>query len=220
MSCAMFPYRYSPLSQMPDSIRLLRLMPNQDDTANIQCELFEYALQESNKASRLYEALSYVWGNFEKVQCIFIDNQYLEVTLSIHAVLLRLRDRNIPQIIWVDAVCINQDDTREKVHHIQLMAKIYGKASSVIVWLGEGADDSDLALEAIRLRVAGQYTNTTNKEMIQQAILRLLQRPWFRRIWVRSRRSTISAGVLKVDLGTSGSCRSSTYPDHVWSHGD
>ena len=63
------------------------------------------------------------------------------------------------------------------------MAKVYGKASRVIIWLGERANNSNVALEAIR--AAGKPTNTSNKEMIQQAILPLLQRPWFRRIWVR-----------------------------------
>ena len=168
---------------MLDSIRLLRLMPNENDTANIRCELFEYALRESDKATHPYEALSYVWGNSDKRQPIFIENQCLAVTLNLHAALLRLRDHDIPRIIWVDAVCINQEDTQEKEHQIQSMAKIYGKASRVIVWLGERADDSDVALEAIR--AAGNPTNISDREMIQQAILPLLQRPWFQRIWVR-----------------------------------
>ena len=168
---------------MPDSIRLLRLIPNKNDTANIRCELFEYTLQESDKVTHLYEALSYAWGGSDKPRSIFIDNQYLAVTLNLHAALLRLRDRDIPRIIWVDAVCINQENEQEKEHQIQSMAKIYGKASRVIVWLGERADDSDGALEAIR--AVDKPTNTSNKEMIQQAILPLLQRPWFRRIWVR-----------------------------------
>jgi hypothetical protein len=158
-------------------------MPNNTDTADIRCELFEYALRESDKATHLYEALSYVWGGSDKPKSIFIDNQYLAVTLNLHVALLRLRDRGIPRFIWVDAVCINQEDEQEKEHQIQSMAKIYGKASRVIVWLGERADDSDVALEAIR--AADKPTNTLNKEIIQQAILPLLQRPWFRRIWVR-----------------------------------
>jgi Heterokaryon incompatibility protein (HET) len=183
MSSAMPQYSYPPLSQVPDSIRLLRLLPNKNNTADIHCELFEYALQDSEKAAHPYEALSYVWGDSDKRRSIFIDNQYLAVTLNLYAALLRLRDHDIPRIVWVDAVCINQEDKQEKGHQIQSMAMIYGKASRVIVWLGERADDSDLALEAIR--AAGKPTNTSNKETIQKAILSLLQRPWFRRIWVR-----------------------------------
>jgi hypothetical protein len=169
---------------MPNSIRLLRLMPNENNTANIRCELFEYALRESDKATHPYEALSYVWGNEDKRQSLIIDNQYLGVTRNLHAALLRLRDRDITRVIWVDAVCINQADEKEKEHQIQSMAKIYGKASRVIVWLGETADDSDGALEAIRT-ARKKFTNSPNEEMIPKAILLLLQRPWFRRIWVR-----------------------------------
>jgi len=179
-------YRYSTLSREPDSIRLLRLMPNRNNEAIIRCELFQYALQESDKATYPYEALSYVWGGSDKPQSIFIGNQYLAVTVNLHAALLRLRDHDIARIIWVDAVCINQEDDKEKTHQVQSMAQIYGKASRVIVWLGERADDSDVALEVIR--AAGKKsTNASNREKIQQTVLPLLQRPWFRRIWVRQR---------------------------------
>jgi hypothetical protein len=52
------------------------------------------------------------------------------------------------------------------------MAKIYSKASRVIVWLRERADNSDVALKAIR--AVGKFTNSLNKEIIQQAIPLLL----------------------------------------------
>jgi hypothetical protein len=73
------------------------------------------------------------------------------VTVNLHEALSHLRDRSIERIIWVDAVCINQNDGEEKGQQIQLMAKIYGQASRVLVWLGEAADNSDQALEEIRL---------------------------------------------------------------------
>jgi hypothetical protein len=87
--------------------------------------------------------------------------------------------------IWVDAVCINQENEEEKGHQIQSMARIYGQANRVIVWLGEAADNSDRAVEEIRTAAGRQSTNSSNEKSIQQAILALLQRPWFRRIWVR-----------------------------------
>ena len=64
------------------------------------------------------------------------------------------------------------------------MAKIYSQASSVIDCLGEAADNSDQALKEIR--AAGRKaTHSLNNETIQLAVLALLQRNWFRRIWVR-----------------------------------
>jgi len=176
--------RYSPLPLGSD-IRLLRLMPHKDGTAPIQCQLFDYSLQESGKKTHLYEALSYVWGGSDKPRSISIDKYNLPVTVNLHAALSRLRDRFLERIIWVDAVCINQVDLKEQGLQVQLMAKIYSKANRVIVWLGEMEPDSDQVLEDIRLAANKESTERSKKEMNQQSILNLLQRPWFQRIWVR-----------------------------------
>jgi hypothetical protein len=177
-------YRYSPLPLGPGSIRLLRLMPNEDETANIQCELFNYSLQESDKRTHPYDALSYVWGGSYKPRSISVDEHDLPVTGNLHEALLRLRYRLFERILWVDAVCINQEHEQEKGQQIQFMAKIYGQANRVVVWLGEEADHSDLALEAIRIAGGKKTINSSDKEAVQQALLELLQRSWFRRIWV------------------------------------
>jgi len=64
------------------------------------------------------------------------------------------------------------------------MAKIYSKATRVLVWLGETADNSDIALKRIHIAAENESPDSLNDKIIQQAILALLQRPWFRRIWV------------------------------------
>ena len=182
-SYAMSQHHYSSLSPGPDSIRLLRLMPHENERADIQCELVEYSLQDSEQRTHLYEALSYTWGGSDKPRSIYINKQNLPVTVNLHTALSRLRDRCFERIIWVDAVCIDQENLEEKSNQVQLMAKIYSKATRVLVWLGETADDSDGALEGIRDIAAKESMNSLDKT-IQQAILALLQRPWFRRIWV------------------------------------
>ena len=193
-SYTMSPYRYSSLLPGPDSIRLLRLMPHEDKTAPIQCQLVSYSLQESGGGAHLYEALSYVWGDPKETLPISIISigehdllvtHDLPVTVNLHAALSRLRDRCFERIIWVDTLCINQADKEEKEYQIQSMTKIYGQANRVIVWLGEAADDSDQALEDIRVAAESEFTNSPNNEKSQKAILKLLERPWFRRIWVR-----------------------------------
>jgi hypothetical protein len=180
-------YRYSPLWQKRNIIRLLRLLPSKDVPEKLQCELFEYVLQESDVSNYLYEALSYVWGSEDTPQSIIIDNHELAVTQNLYIALLHLRDREIPRIIWIDAVCINQADEKEKEHQIQFMPIIYAKASRVIVWLGEAKDDSDQAVESIRLG-SEKSVNPSNTGPFQQPILQLLKRPWFHRIWVRKQK--------------------------------
>ncbi|KAH7124484.1 HET domain protein [Dactylonectria macrodidyma] len=193
MSCAVSAYLFSPL---PDGcIRLLRLMPHEDEHAPIQCQLFDYPLLDSGRGTHLYEALSYVWGSPEKPRFVTTDEGYLRVTENLHAALLRLRDRSLQRIIWVDAICINQDDTEERNRQVQSMAKIYARANRVLVWLEEATagggqvnreatDDSPRALEEIGIAAGGRYTKSEDSETKQQAVLTLLQRSWFRRVWV------------------------------------
>lgn len=177
-------YRHSPLPSGYGSIRLLRLMPHEDETADIQCELFEYSLKNSCKGIHLYEALSYVWGDPENRRSLSMHNHRFDVTVNLHAALSHLRNHSMERILWIDALCIDQTNQEEKEHQIQFMAKIYGQAQRVVVWLGEVADDSDLALEAIRVAGSRNFAHSLNSEKIQPAVLKLLERPWFRRIWV------------------------------------
>jgi hypothetical protein len=175
-------YHYSPLPPGPDSIRLLRLRLDKEEIAPIQCQLFNYSLDESDRRPPLYEALSYIWGNPEKTLPILLDGHYFNVTQNLHAALRHLRDHSI-EWIWVDAICINQRDRQERGHQVRYMAKIYGKANRVVVWLGEAASNSDLAFEEIRKQT--KWLDTSDNKMIQQAVLKLLERSWFRCIWVR-----------------------------------
>jgi hypothetical protein len=136
------PYHHPRLPRGNNNIRLLRLIPNKNETAIIKCQLFNYSL-DPDKSTHLYDALSYVWGNPNETLPIFIDGHVLHITASLHAALLRLRNHSLERIIWIDAVCINQANEEEKEHQIQSMARIYGQANRVIVWLGKAEDDSN-----------------------------------------------------------------------------
>jgi len=185
--CNMSKYCYSPLPSEHDTIHLLHLMPNEDETAPIQCQLFKYPLQRLDNRIHLYEALSYVWGDPCNTLPIFVEEHSFPVMVNLHAALSRLRDQFLQRIIWVDAICINQNNEKEKSQQIQLMAGIYSKASRVIVWLGEETPDSERALEEIRLAAELGGTKPQINGSMKQPILELLQREWFKRIWVRTR---------------------------------
>jgi hypothetical protein len=177
---------YQPLLPGRDRIRLLRLLPHESRNAPIQCQLFNYTLQDSGRRTHPYEALSYVWGDWVNPESISVDGYKLLVTQNLYKALSHLRHGSIERILWVDAVCINQSDIPEKEQQIRFMAKIYAQASCVVVWLGECADNSDQALEEIRVAGGGKKSsNPSGLKMIHKAVFALLQRPWFRRIWVR-----------------------------------
>lgn len=179
-------YCYSLLS--PGAIRLLRLMPHPNastETTKLQCELFEYSLQDLGKRTHLYEALSYTWGGDAKPCSINIGEQNLNVTTNLYAALLRLQDRSLERIIWIDALCINQNNPEERGQQVQLMAMIFSKAHRVLVWLGKAAHNVEGALEDIQRAAIEESTEVSNKKMDEKAIFNLLQRQWFQRIWVR-----------------------------------
>ncbi|CAK7200143.1 hypothetical protein SEUCBS139899_002833 [Sporothrix eucalyptigena] len=187
-------YRHIPLQQQ-DSIRLLRLLPSTDNNAPVQCQLSEYPLQGPHDEVHLYEALSYVWGSTSNQQTIYVQSegdakdrfQTLLVTFNLHVALKHLRSRHIARTIWIDAVCIDQQNNAEKGQQVQMMAKVYNFADRVIVWLGDATDKGDQALIDICKAASQQHARTPidASASSQEAIIKLLQRPWFQRIWIR-----------------------------------
>lgn len=177
-------YQYSQLLGS-GHIRLLRLLPHGDRNAPLQCQLFDYPMQELEEGSHRYEALSYVWGGSEKPHAICVNGNTVAITANLYEVLVRLRDRVIERILWIDAICIDQSNTIERGDQIRYMAEIYCKANRVVVWLGESADGSDLVLKSIRMAADEEVTTSSDNNVDGQAVSAMLKRPWFRRIWVR-----------------------------------
>jgi hypothetical protein len=73
----------------------------------------------------------------------------VRVTQNLHAALLKLRNPYFERIVWIDALCINQNVKKEKAHQVWAMARIYGLARRVVVWLGDEDDDSALAFQEL-----------------------------------------------------------------------
>ena len=128
-------YQYTPL-QSQRSLRLIALQLG-SNPAPVAVSLKEGCIDDDLS----YEAVSYTWatedGNDERTNMILCDGAYIRVTLKGEAVLRRFRDSAAERILWVDAICINQEDTIERGQQVQLMGIIYSKASQVLIWLGE-----------------------------------------------------------------------------------
>lgn len=96
-----------------------------------------------------YEALSYTWGSdsaFPSRQ-IICSGDSIPITKNCYDALCTLKRNFKVRSIWVDAICIKQTDNTEKGHQLPLMREIYGKARRVFIWLGNGTEESDEALE-------------------------------------------------------------------------
>ena len=105
---------------------MLRVLPLED---TISCEVFHADL------NTIYTYLSYRCCSDEPEQLITINGRVFKVRPNLWAFLDVARKRYPGQILWTDAICINQDDDEEQVHQLAMMGKIYARAMSVIVWL-------------------------------------------------------------------------------------
>ena len=84
-----------------------------------------------------YSALSYAWGSQPGYESININGQAdFKVTVGVAAALRRLRHPDRTRCLWVDAICINQANIKERSGQVALMAFIFEYAEVVYVWLG------------------------------------------------------------------------------------
>lgn len=99
-----------------------------------------------------FAALSYVWGEYSDARdSIRCGDHDFPVTKNCNAALRSMRALYGPTTIWVDAICINQEDHDEKRVQIQSMQEIYTWAHTVYAWLGEGNEKTDRAVRCLKL---------------------------------------------------------------------
>ncbi|KAM7206457.1 Heterokaryon incompatibility protein (HET) domain containing protein [Naviculisporaceae sp. PSN 640] len=186
-------------------IRLLKLLPGLPGTP-LQCELRPAKLT----SDLYYEAVSYCWGEQTNNQLISINNAPFSITSNLHLALSHFRHTLTPRLLWVDAICINQQDLDEKNDQIPLMREIYQTAKCVLVWLGDADEDTELAMTLIRdaasaltrmrilkpgdfkkLKEIDSYTAFQQYGLppLEQhpgykSFVELIGRPWFYRVWI------------------------------------
>lgn len=93
----------------------------------ICCSLLEVELKQTQIgwAQPEYYAISYVWCTDPERYPLDCNGRVLFVTASVLDVLYRLRNSNENRLLWVDAVCIDQDDVRERAAQVRIMRFIY-----------------------------------------------------------------------------------------------
>lgn len=102
-------YEYTALSQQPNGIRLLEILPGLRND-RVSCHLVEGTWDSSE-----YEALSYTWAcEFGYSLPAYIDRRTVNLTPTLRRALTFLRYEDRSRIIWIDAICINQKDADEK----------------------------------------------------------------------------------------------------------
>ncbi|KAG5820282.1 hypothetical protein H9Q71_000650 [Fusarium xylarioides] len=143
-------YKYDPLL-LPGQIRLLKIITGTQN-AVVSCQMSVVNLDDSPT----YKCLSYTWGEpggdeadeiwSKPSQTILINGFEMHIRQNLYNALIALCQSGILRPIWIDALCINQNDIEERNSQVSQMANIYKNSEEVIVWLGHEREYTQTAV--------------------------------------------------------------------------
>jgi hypothetical protein len=150
-------YQYHPLQGDSVKIRILHLVQNVGEEELI-CQIEHVDVDKAK-----FTALSYVWGNPGKPHHIQVrdgdgrDIGIVPLTVNIKA-----------QTLWIDQICINQQDNKERGHQVELMSKVYSLAEEVITYTGT-EKPGDFAAFALARRIYEHYESVSDEILNDRA---------------------------------------------------
>ncbi|KAI0858709.1 heterokaryon incompatibility protein-domain-containing protein [Xylaria cubensis] len=205
-----------------DAFRIVEILPGLYDDPVI-CRLHVTRITDAQMS---YSALSYTWTLDEEDRFIRIANMpppkesiscngfNVSIGKNLFQAIRRVRQPLTSQMIWADALCINQEDMHERTQQVRKMSSIYKNAFRLVVWLGENnryAGDSctefsglcrivnrwrERGAQSVRVprasyssRYTGRIYNTCDEPLdaddgIWSDIHQFYNLKWFCRVWI------------------------------------
>ena len=136
-------FAHDPLKSADREIRLLQFLPS-EKYGLTYCTVWHSSLDDPPP----FTAVSYTWGESANEQAVIIDGATCYVRENCANALWQARLHHPSQLIWIDSICIDQRNTAEKSAQVALMGEIFGKASRVLVCVGEHEHNSNLIFES------------------------------------------------------------------------
>lgn len=169
-----------------------RILPTVEFAPN--CRL-DHATYSSSKGIRfgVYETLFYTWGRPNislPPRFITLNSAQFEVRENLYYALRYLALDSKDRILWVDVICINQNDTRKKNHQVQQIGDIYRIVFQVILWLGLSSPGTKRVIKFIDQYSSiyfKQLKGTAKDRWKVKAIKQLkdiCERDYWSRVWI------------------------------------
>ena len=176
-----------------NSIRLLKVLEGEENE-EIACELNQYPIHRRPP----YDALSYAWGNSSDEKQIKLNGQPFSIRTNLYAFLVQRRQDHKDVALWVDAICIDQNNIDERNFVVSLMDQIFERADTVYVWLGTEARYTADAFQVLREASQPQHVHRSEdgKAVTVEwllapeiknrwpALLELCQTEYWGRVWI------------------------------------
>jgi len=200
-------------------IRILELLPGGPDNP-IECKIRSVLLADKPH----YEAVSYVWGGRDALMTVQVSGFVIQVTKNLFTILQHFRYPDRKRILWIDQLCINQNDSVDKTGQVSLMGDIYRNCAECQVWLGGieelglSVPDAENAFTAVREmanpnnclknHVPLMFTSDEGASGARRAFRNIFTNfgsLWWTRIWtvqevILPSKATMNCGKLKIDL--------------------
>ena len=193
------PYVYEPLP-VGDYIRILELEAG-SWTSQIRFKLL--TINTANKKLEgSYEAISYSWGDPERVVLGHCNGCSMMLTSNLAEALRQTRLLDKSRLLWADGVCINQENLQERASQVKIMALVYQNAKSVIVSLGPDNGEAEEGFSVLNSlndlcqRQSAEFGGMENVPNVSSDDLHcyadfawtscrsILRKPWFSRVWI------------------------------------
>ena len=151
---------YRPLSAERKEFRLLIVQPW--DGSDIVRGWLRHATLDHELLPH-YETISYCWGNSGDVEWMIINNVLRTVPASAEAAVARMRYSNKQRMLWIDAICIEQRNLKERSMQVAAMNLVYSRAARNLIYLGD--DEDEIAETAVKALT--KITLSTNEEFMK-----------------------------------------------------
>ncbi|KAK7999040.1 hypothetical protein PG991_014715 [Apiospora marii] len=156
-------FAYRRLRDRRDCIRVLDILPGTGDQP-IQCSLTEVKLSDKPQ----FMALSWIWGDWTSPATIHVDDSKILMTRNCAAAISHVRDTRAPKRIWIDYVCVDQNNVYEKDDVASLLERLFRTAEKTIIWLGPQA----------------QKPQSSTLPLGREQVVDILEREWWTHVGV------------------------------------
>ncbi|KAJ9607322.1 hypothetical protein H2200_008395 [Cladophialophora chaetospira] len=179
-------YRYQPLDITSDHVRLVTILPKRMEKS-IHLSLEQVSIHHIDGQ---YEAISYTWEPKLPYRHVMVDGRQLRVGYNIWRFLKHCRDTNLTKArLWIDAICINQDNDAEKNDQVARMGHIFESASRVLIWLGSESERRDASLADLDPKDFETWLDVLRQRddrslSLEDQIMSIVYNPYWRRIWI------------------------------------
>jgi hypothetical protein len=176
------PFEYEELDTRKK--RFLRIPPP-SDSGVAQFELLHKGHRETT-----YLALSYVWGNQLPSVPIMVNNKRLMIRPNLADFLWYAQNNLAGNLIWIDAICIDQQNDIEKGHQVRYMREIYSGARHVIAWISTKTVSGQIRRDTVRMIAEAASVSRSSldlyegQHLIGLALEKLLTNAYWARIWI------------------------------------